>query len=123
MGPVKSVNGETGAVTISSDDVPTDGVIWTTNQTINGANLKNARVIVIDSATDITVQISDGSPAILDFTQLLFCQKQNGKAVFSATSGVTIISQGGLLSSGGAGTMCALVKVASGTFILGGALS
>lgn len=125
VGPVKSVNGEVGAVTISSDDVPTDGtVIASTGAIINAQLLKNAKVIVVDSATDFQIQIgSDNFQPLPTYSQILVCQKQVGRVLFVPAQGVTVISQGNLMASGGAGTMCSLVKIAANTWMLGGALS
>lgn len=123
VGPVKSVNGETGAVVISSDDIGTDGAVWSSSFALTGNTLKNARVVVVDSLTDISVSLSDGSPAVPMYSQILICQRRAGRVILSGVGGTTIISQGGLLSSGGEGTMCSLVKVAASTWMLGGALS
>lgn len=127
VGPVKSVNGEVGAVVISSDDVSADGLVFTSSSTIGigGHSVRNGKIIVIDSATDINVTIADGIGANMpvQYAQILICQKQAGRAVFSGAGGTVIISQGGLLASGGAGTMCSLVRIAENTWMLGGSLS
>jgi hypothetical protein len=124
VGPVKSVNGEAGDVTISSDDIGTDGAVITSATTINGQFLKNAKVIVVDSATDVQIQIgSDNFSPLPTYSQILICQKQAGRAVFGLGQGVALISQGNLTASGGAGTMCSLIKIAPYTWMLGGALS
>ncbi len=124
LGPVKSVNGEAGNVTISSDDIGTDGAVITSTTTIDGQFLKNAKVIIVDSATDVQIQIgSDNFSPLPTYSQLLICQKQAGRAVFGLGQGVGLISQGNLTASGGAGTMCSLIKIAPYTWMLGGALS
>jgi hypothetical protein len=125
VGPVKSVNGETGDTVISSDDIPGDGATLTASgSTVNSTLVKNGKIVVVDASADITITVGNDttSPCPL-YTQILFCQKQAGRIEFLAASGVTLLSLASLRKSGGAGSMCVLVKVAANTWMLGGTLS
>lgn len=124
LGPVKSVNGKDGAVSITSGDIPSDGKSVTEWYYLTPASTKNSSVIVLDYPTNIgTIEIvdEDQNPFPV-FTQFLICQLNAVKFQIICNTGKTILSKDNKFETAGNGTMCALVKVNETTWMLGGAL-